>query len=79
MLEQLASGAKLVGWKQSRRALDEGLAKKVFLALDAEPGMQEEILSCCETAGVEVLHVPTMKELGKACGIQVGAAVATLL
>lgn len=79
MVEQLASGAKLVGWKQSRRALDEGLAKKVFLAEDAEPRIQDEILSCCEKAGVEVFRVPTMKELGKACGIQVGAAVATLL
>ena len=33
----------------------------------------------CQSAAVPVESVPTMAELGKACGIEVGAAVAALL
>ena len=39
MLEELSTAQKVVGVKQSLRALREGRARKVFLACDADPAV----------------------------------------
>lgn len=79
MLVELHTKDKVVGIKQLKKALAEDRAKKVFVAGDADPKLIDPILERCREAGVEVEQVPTMAELGKACGIEVGAAVAALL
>ncbi len=79
MLEELQTKQKVVGLKQLRKALTEGRAAKVFLAQDADPKLLGPIREACEGGGVPMEEVPTMAELGKACGIEVGAAVAGLL
>ena len=79
MLEKLAEASRTVGWKQTQRAIEDGTAKMIFLAEDTELHMYEEILACCKKASLQVVPVPAMKELGKACGIQVGAAVVAIV
>lgn len=79
MLSDLHSGNKVVGAKQSRRAIQEGLARKVFLASDAAPALTAPLLRLCRQASVPVTASRTMRELGQAAGIQVGAAVAAVL
>ena len=79
MLLELQKGKKTVGRKQSQRAILEGKAEKIYLAVDADQRIREETEKLCETRGVPVISVDTMENLGKACGIQVGAAVAALL
>ena len=39
MLEELRSSEKVIGVKQSRRAVRDGLAQRVFLACDADPAL----------------------------------------
>jgi len=78
MLTELTNNAKVVGAKQVRRAIEAGTARKVFLAADADPRVTEPISALCGERGVAAETVPSMKELGKACGIAVGAAVAAL-
>ena len=71
------TGKKLVvGAKQLRKALASGAAEKVFLAQNADPAITEPIAAMCRENQVPFLWVRTMAELGKACGIQVGAAAA---
>ncbi len=70
---------KTVGLKQTQRALEKGLVRCVYLAKDAETHVLRPILEWCENHHVERFDVPTMKELGKACGIEVGTAVAAIL
>lgn len=70
---------KIVGTKQTLKALEKGLAKKVFIASDAEHHVIRPLLQCCEEKGVPVVTVDTMKNLGKACGIEVGCASAALI
>ena len=71
------TGKKLVvGAKQLRKALASGTAKKVYLAENADPAMTEPIEAMCRENQVPFQWVRTMAELGKACGIQVGAAAA---
>ena len=80
MLEELKSQTnKVVGIKQSTKAVEMDEAEKAFVADEASPAVLEPFLKLCEKKGVQVVHTATMKELGKACGISVGAAVAVLL
>ena len=79
MLEELRSSEKVIGAKQSRRAIRDGLAQRVFLGCDADPALTEPLASQCEAAGIPVSPEFSMKELGQAAGIHVGAAVVTVL
>ena len=79
MLTELTAGEKVVGAKQLKKALRDGKAAKVFMAQDADPKLTDPISEACSEAGITVESVPTMAELGKACGIEVGAAVAALI
>lgn len=77
MSEELSTASKVAGVKQSRRALQEGRAAKVFLACDADPALLGHIEPLC--TGVPVEREMTMAQLGAAAGIAVGAAVVTIL
>ena len=79
MLEQLNKQRKVVGIKQLRKALKDGKIVKVFAALDADPRLTEPLEADCNQSGVEIVRISTMAELGKACGISVGASAAGLL
>ena len=76
MLTELSGKAKVVGAKQVKRALEAGRVLTVFLAGDADPRVTGPIAEACAEKGARVELVPSMKELGKTCGISVGAAVA---
>ena len=79
MLEALQEGAKVVGAKQSRRAIEDGRAACVFFAEDADPRLIDPLRAHAEAQGIRIVSVPSMKHLGEVCGILVGAAVAALL
>ena len=76
MLHELENTPKVVGVKQVRRALLNGRATRVYLARDADPKVTEPLADLCAQRGVPVEWVPSMKELGTACGIAVGSAAA---
>ena len=79
MLSDLKAGPRVVGAKQTRRAIDSGTAVQVFLAEDADPKVTEPVEALCIQRGVRVEKIASMRELGAACGIAVGAAVAALV
>ena len=70
---------KVIGLKQVKKAINKGLAKKVFIAIDAEPHISEPLKNMCEQKGTEYLLVDSMKALGQACGIDVGTATVALV
>lgn len=79
MLDELKNKPKVVGIKQLRRALKDGRVRRAFVAENADPRLTDPLASECSRLGVELVTVPTMIELGRACGISVGAAAAGLL
>ena len=79
MISELASQEKVIGVKQSRRAIRDGLARQVFLAVDADPALTGPLAEQCRSRGIPVESGRSMRELGQAAGIQVGAAGGTLL
>ena len=70
---------KTVGIKQTQRALEKGLVRRLFIAKDTEPHVLRSLVEWCANHNVDQTEVPTMKELGKSCGIEVGTAVAAIL
>lgn len=66
---------RVVGVKQSRKAIREGRACRVHLAGDADPAITDPIRAECAAAGIPVEDGSTMAQLGRACGIAVGASV----
>lgn len=68
-----------VGTKQTKLALEKGEAEKVFIAGDADGKLVGPIVELCQELGIPLVSVDSMRELGKACGIQVGAAAAAII
>lgn len=79
MLEDLKTGSRVVGLKQSLKAVEEERAEKVFVAHDATEKLVLPLITLCEEKNVSVEWTDTMAHLGKACGIKLGAAAAVLL
>lgn len=69
----------IIGTKQATRMVELGKATEVFIAKDADPRLTIKIVNLCNKMEVEVTCVDSMKLLGKACGIEVGAAVAAVV
>lgn len=79
MLEDLKGARKVVGIKQSEKAVASGEATKVYVARDAHERVTAPFVKLCEDAGIEIIYADTMSALGHACGIDVGAAVVAVL
>jgi large subunit ribosomal protein L7A len=79
VLEVLKGSKKIVGTKQSIRAVESGSVKLVFVARDADEKVVTNLKELCTRNSVEVVFVENMKQLGKACGIEVGAAAVAVL
>ncbi len=75
-LSDLRNGKLIVGAKQLRKALQNGRAQQVFLAENADPAITEPLAHMCEERSIPYTWVATMADLGRACGIEVGAAAA---
>lgn len=78
-LAGLGEGQVVVGAKQLRKAVVSGKAGYVFLAENADPSVTEPLQTLCAEHQIQITWVPTMAELGKACGIEVGAAAAAVV
>ncbi|MCI8422157.1 MAG: 50S ribosomal protein L7ae-like protein [Lawsonibacter sp.] len=79
MISELNTSRKVVGAKQVKRALRDRCAARLYMAIDADPRLLQPLVQEAVRQQVPVEQVSSMKELGAACGIAVGAAVAILL
>jgi large subunit ribosomal protein L7A len=72
-------GEKVVGVKQTIKALKNNLGSKLYVAKDADGKLLEPILKLAVDKSLEIIEVDTMKELGLLCGIDVSAATALII
>ena len=78
--EELAvESRRVVGTKQVLRALEEGRLARAFVAKDADLTLTQRVVDRCYSRDIPCQEVPAMRELGRACGIDVKAACAGLL
>ncbi|GGE54320.1 ribosome-associated protein L7Ae-like [Pullulanibacillus camelliae] len=68
----------IIGTKQSLKALKDDRIKEVVIAADADVYITSRVVDLAEEKQVPVFTVDSMKKLGKACGIDVGAAVVAI-
>lgn len=69
----------IIGMKQTLKAVEQGMVKEVFIAKDADPRVTGKLVGICTEKKVPVEYVDSMRMLGKACGIEVGAATAAIM
>lgn len=74
-----AAKRKVVGTKQTIKAVTRGEAKAVFMAADAEERLRLEIAQLANDRGIPVITVESMTAIGRACGIDVGSATAAII
>lgn len=80
MLQELKNkDMRVVGLKQTIRSIQTGKAKQVFLAKDVDKYIEDMVTEECHRHGLSIIYIDTMEELGKACGISLGAATAAIL
>ena len=73
-------GKKLaVGAKVAKKALDAGRVEMLYLACDASESVVGPLRSSALEKGVPVVEDSTMRELGRAAGIAIGAGAVTVL
>ena len=78
-LSDLSKKKVVVGAKQLKKAVNAGRARCVFLAENADPAVTEPLEELCRQNQIQIAWVRSMAELGRACGIEVGAAAAAVV
>ena len=76
MLEKLKNASKVVGTRRLLRSIQNGEIAEVYVARDADLFILRQVREACNSAGVRMVEVDTMKELGQACGVEVKTASA---
>ncbi|XLG12731.1 50S ribosomal protein L7ae-like protein [Bacillus velezensis] len=69
----------IIGTKQTVKALKRGSVKEVVVAKDADSVLTAGVIQLAKNQNTAVCMVDSMKKLGKACGIEVGAAAVAIM
>ena len=70
---------KVIGIKQSTKAIKNGQGKVLYVAKDANAKLISPIIQLAQEKNIKIVEISTMRELGKIGGIDVSSsAVLTL-
>jgi len=72
-------GQKVVGVKQTLKALKNNRGIILYIAKDADSNITDPILKLAKINSLQIIFVDTMKELGNLCDIDVASATALRL
>jgi len=78
-MHNLEEAPKVVGSKQTIRAIENNLVSTVYIARDAQRQLQDQIINCAKTHQVEIVFYDSMEALGAACNVEVKTATAALI
>lgn len=77
--EKVAQAKKIiVGSKQTVKALKAGEVIELVIAEDADMKVTANLLQIAREMNTAITYVDSMKKLGKACGIAVGASAVAI-
>jgi len=79
MQRLIKAAKKVAGFKQTTKAVENGSARLVYVARDADDKIRVPVQELSQAKGVPLVEVDSMKELGQACGIQIGTAAAAVI
>ena len=68
----------IIGTKQAVKAMRAGQVNQLIIAFDADSWVTDPAILLAKEIGIPISYVNSKRELGKACGIHVGAAVVAI-
>lgn len=78
-MHDLKNGSKVIGTKQTLRALQNGLVKTLYVAQNAQKQVTLQAIEIAESKGIPIVFIDTMEELGELCEVEVKTATAALI
>lgn len=78
-VHSINDGPRVVGTKQTLKALHEGEVSTLFIAKDAKPQIVEEALKLAKSQNIHIDYVDSMEQLGRDCNVKVKTATAALI
>lgn len=73
-----AQSSIVIGTKQTLKAMKQGEISEVLIARDADRQLTQKVINLANELGIPCQHVESMKKLGAACGIEVGASTVAI-
>ncbi|MFS0780070.1 50S ribosomal protein L7ae-like protein [Neobacillus sp. 3P2-tot-E-2] len=78
--EKVYQATKIViGTKQAVKVLKDGYSCELIIASDAETNVTAAVVKLAQELNIPIIYVDSMKKLGKACGIEVGASTVVII
>lgn len=68
----------IIGIKQTLRAMRSNQISEVYIAEDADRHITDQVVELAKELQIPYKYVPSKKELGIACGIDVGTSTAAV-
>lgn len=65
----------IIGTKQTLKAIHNGEVSEIFIAADADKHITQKVADLAEELEIPCQQVDSMKKLGKAAGVEVGASI----
>jgi len=78
-MHELKKGPRVVGTKQTLRVLENGTAKVLYVAKNAQKQVTIRAIELAESRNIPVVYIETMEELAQACDVEVKTATAALI
>lgn len=78
-MHRLKTNPKVVGKKQTLRALEKGQATVLYVANDAQKQVTIRSIELAKSQDLPIVYIDTMEELGKVCEVEVKTATAALI
>jgi large subunit ribosomal protein L7A len=78
--EKVSQAKKIIiGTKQAVKAIQTDKVTEIVVAEDADRRVINKVLQLAEEQQIPISKVDSMKRLGKACGIEVGASAVAII
>ncbi|MDR4888456.1 50S ribosomal protein L7ae-like protein [Fredinandcohnia sp. QZ13] len=78
--EKVSQAKKIIiGTKQAVKAIQTYKVSEIVIAEDADRRVVNKVLQLAEERQIPISKVDSMKKLGKACGIEVGASAVAII
>ncbi|MEH7235961.1 50S ribosomal protein L7ae-like protein [Bacillus sp. JJ1562] len=78
--EKVSQAKKIIiGTKQAVKAIQADEVSEIVVAEDADRRVINKVLQLAEEQHIPISKVDSMKKLGKACGIEVGASAVAII
>lgn len=79
MMHRLHTQPKVVGVKQTLRAIQKEMVDVVYIAEDAQSHVTQKVIESAKERQIPMVMVDTMKKLGEFCQVEVQTATAAIV